>query len=100
MEYSSRMKDYYDLYYLLTHFEFEDNILADAIKITFLNRNHHFTIEQFGRVMSFGNDDAMRKKWNAFLRKTKLEPIDYDTVINTINQHLSVVIDVVIKGLE
>ena len=100
MEYSSRMKDYYDLYYLLTHFEFEDNILADAIKITFLNRNHHFTIEQFECVMSFGNDDAMRKKWNAFLRKTKLEPIDYDTVINTIAQHLSVVIDVVLKGLE
>lgn len=50
--------------------------------------------------MSFGNDESMRKKWNAFLRKTKLEPIDYDTVINTIAQHLSVVIDVVLKGLE
>lgn len=51
MEYSSRMKDYYDLYYLLTHFEFEDNILADAIKMTFSNRNHNFTIEQFERVI-------------------------------------------------
>lgn len=39
MEYSSRMKDYYDIYYLSKHFEFDNKVLAEAMKKTFANRN-------------------------------------------------------------
>ena len=92
MEYSSRMKDYYDLYYLLTHFEFEKNTLAEAMKKTFENRNHHFTMEQFEQVMSFGADEAMKKKWQAFIKKTKLEFIEYSVVVETINAELNDVV--------
>lgn len=88
MEYSSRMKDYYDLYYILNNFEFEKDTLAEAMKKTFENRNHHFTMEQFEQVMSFGEDEAMNKKWLAFIKKTKLEFIEYSIVVNTINAEL------------
>ncbi len=63
MEFSSRMKDYYDLYYLANNFDFDGATLAEALKKTFENRGHKFTIKQFEQVMSFGSDDAMRKKW-------------------------------------
>lgn len=43
MEYSSRMKGYYDIYYLSKHFEFDNKLLAEAMKKTFANRNHTFT---------------------------------------------------------
>lgn len=89
MEYSSCMKDYYDLYYLLTHFELDNETLAEAMKKTFENRNHHFTIEQFDHVMSFGEDEAMKKKWAAFIKKTKLEFIEYSVVVDTINAKLN-----------
>ena len=92
MEYSSRMKDYYDLYYILTHFEFDKDTLAEAMKKTFENRNHHFTMEQFEQVMSFGEDEAMNKKWLAFIKKTKLEFIEYSIVVDTINAELYTVI--------
>lgn len=92
MEYSSRMKDYYDLYYILTHFEFDNNTLAEAMKKTFENRNHHFTMEQFEQVMSFGEDEAMKKKWQAFIKKTKLEFIEYSVVVDTINAELNDVV--------
>lgn len=92
MEYSSRMKDYYDLYYILTHFEFDKDTLAEAMKKTFENRNHHFTMEQFEQVMRFGEDEAMKKKWLAFIKKTKLEFIEYCVVVDTINAGLSNVI--------
>ncbi|RGG85440.1 nucleotidyl transferase AbiEii/AbiGii toxin family protein [Ruminococcus sp. AF17-11] len=92
MEYSSRMKDYYDLYYILTHFEFDNNTLAEAMKKTFENRNHHFTMEQFEQVMSFGGDEAMKKKWQAFIKKTKLEFIEYSVVVDTINAELNDVV--------
>ena len=92
MEYSSRMKDYYDLYYILTHFEFDKDTLAEAMKKTFENRNHHFTMEQFEQVMSFGADEAMKKKWQAFIKKTKLEFIEYSVVVDTINAELNDVV--------
>ena len=98
MEYSSRMKDYYDLYYLLTHFEFDNDTLAEAMKKTFENRNHHFTIEQYKQVLSFGDNDAMLKKWNAFVKKTKLQFVDYQIVIETIDSKIGNTITYLLKG--
>ena len=69
MEFSSRMKDYYDIYYLANKFDFDGATLTEALKKTFENRGHSFTIEQFEQVMSFDNDEAMQKKWKAFVRK-------------------------------
>ena len=88
MEYSSRMKDYYDLYYLLTHFEFDNDTLAEAMKKTFENRGHHFTMEQYEQVMSFGDDEAMNKKWQAFIRKTSSENIGLCDVLKRIDDSL------------
>lgn len=84
MEFSSRMKDYYDIYYLATHFEFDSNTLAEAMRKTFANRNHYFTIEQFNQVIAFGEDESMQKKWQAFAKKIKVID-DFKTVLNTIN---------------
>ena len=54
MEFSSRMKDYYDLYYLANKFDFNGATLTEALKKTFENRGHKFTVEQFEQVMAFG----------------------------------------------
>lgn len=85
MEYSSRMKDYFDLYYILTHFELDKDTLAEAMKKTFENRNHHFTMDQFEQVMCFGEDKAMQKKWVAFTNKTRCEKEKYITVLKAID---------------
>jgi len=45
MEFSSRMKDYYDLYYLANKFDFDGTILAEALSKTFSNRNRSFAME-------------------------------------------------------
>lgn len=73
MEFSSRMKDYYDIYYLANKFDFDGATLTEALKKTFENRGHSFTIEQFEQVMSFDNDEAMQKKWKAFVRKIDIK---------------------------
>ena len=84
MEFSSRMKDYYDLYYIANKFDFDGAVLTDALRKTFANREHNFTIEQFEQVMSFGDDAAMQKKWKAFVRKINTKTDDYSTVLKTI----------------
>lgn len=87
MEFSSRMKDYYDIYYLATHFEFDSDTLAEAMRKTFANRNHHFTIEQFNQVIAFGEDESMQKKWQSFAKKINVME-DFKTILKTIETFL------------
>lgn len=89
MEFSSRMKDYYDIYYLANKLDFDGKVLTEALKKTFENRGHSFTIEQFEQVMSFDNDEAMQKKWKAFVRKIDTKTDDYGTVLKTIKTFLT-----------
>ena len=89
MEFSSRMKDYYDLYYLANKFDFDGAMLTKALNKTFKNREHHFTVEQFEQIMTFGSDDAMQKKWKAFCRKIDTKTDDFITVLKTIRKFLS-----------
>lgn len=89
MEFSSRMKDYYDIYYLANKFDFDGATLTKALKKTFENRGHAFTVEQFEQVMGFDRDGAMQKKWKAFVRKIDTKTDDYGTVLKTIKTFLT-----------
>ena len=89
MEFSSRMKDYYDLWYLANHFSFDNTVLTEALKQTFANRGRSFTAEQFERILTFDAEDGMQKKWNAFTRKIGAETDDFKTVLDTIRAFLA-----------
>ena len=100
MEFSSRMKDYYDIYYIANKFDFDGNVLTEALKKTFANREHSFTVEQFEQVIGFADDDAMQKKWKAFVRKIDDKTDDYSTVLNTIKAFLAELFAAAIEGKE
>ena len=89
MEFSSRMKDYYDIYYLAQKFNFDGATLTEALRKTFENRGHTFTAEQFEQVMDFGSDMEMQKKWKAFVRKIDIKIDDFSTVLEIIKTFLS-----------
>ena len=89
MEFSSRMKDYYDIYYLANRFDFDGATLTKALEKTFKNRGHAFTVGQFEQVIGFGNDEAMQKKWKAFCRKIDTDTEEYEIVLRKINSFLA-----------
>ena len=89
MEFSSRLKDYYDLYYLAKKFDFDGAVLTEALRKTFANRSHIFTVAQFEQIVAFDGDDAMQKKWRVFCRKTDIKTDDYSTVLQTIKVFLT-----------
>lgn len=89
MEFSSRMKDYYDIYYLANKFDFDGSVLTEALRKTFENRAHTFTIEQFEQVMAFDDNEAMQKKWRAFCRKINTKTDNYSIVLQTIKDFLT-----------
>ena len=89
MEFSSRMKDYYDIYYISNKFDFDGGVLTESLRKTFSNREHSFTLEQFEQVMSFAADAAMQKKWKAFCRKIDTQTDDFNTVLKIIEAFLT-----------
>ena len=73
---NSRMKDYYDLYNLLSKEKYDNNTLQEAIKRTFENRHTSYDINTMAFRKDFANNAQMQVKWQAFLHKiTK----DYET---------------------
>ncbi len=88
MELSSRMKDYYDIYYLSQKFNFCGDTLVNAIIKTFENREHIFKESDFSRMLNFDKNEEMQKKWIAFTRKIDLKSVDFKTVLNTIQSFL------------
>ena len=88
MEFSSRMKDYYDIYYLSNKFDFDGKVLTEALTKTFVNREHSFTLEQFEQVLHFDRDEAMIKKWNSFVRKLDTKTDEFSTVLNGISDFI------------
>lgn len=97
MEFSSRMKDYYDIYYLANKFDFDGAVLSDAFRKTFTNREHVFTLEQFEQIMTFDSDDGMQKKWKAFTKKIDVKMDKFSAILETINRFTAEPFAAVIK---
>ena len=89
MEFSSRMKDYYDIYYIANHFDFDGQVLVEALRKTFSNRDHTFTIEQFNRMLTFADDKVMQLKWKAFVKKIDTQADDFFQILRTLKSFLS-----------
>ncbi len=88
MEFSSRVKDYYDLYYIANRFDFDGAVLVEALRKTFVNREHHFTARQFEKVMNFVNNSVMQARWEMFIHKINIKTDNYRAVLKTIKNFL------------
>lgn len=69
---TSRMKDFYDLVYLVQHHTFKADILAEAINLTFETRGTPLKDRTSIWSSAFKKDEAKEKQWNAFHKTNKL----------------------------
>ncbi len=70
---SSRMKDYYDLYHILTSFKYDKAILQDAINRTFENRHTSYNADTMFFRKDFPDHPQMQIRWIAFLKKSTIK---------------------------
>jgi hypothetical protein len=70
---NTRMKDFHDLHSLANMFDFNGQILAEAIRATFLKRGTEFPSEGIPLAFTpeFYEDQMKVKQWNAFCNKNK-----------------------------
>lgn len=79
-ETNSRMKDFYDLWFLSQQFEFEGKILLDAIRMTFSKRNSKLPeMRPVGLTENFAL--AKANQWNAFILRNKLYARDFVEIV-------------------
>jgi len=87
-EINSRMKDFYDVYHLLRPNKFDPALLRQAIAETFEHRETELpnTTPVFSAI--FSQDENRQRLWNVFLKKSKLENIAFDEVVQYIGKEI------------
>lgn len=86
---NSRMKDYFDLWVLAQHSDFDGTVLARAIHATFERRGTVFPMGlPLGLQDEFAQDAQKNRQWSAFLRKNSLQTMELPTVIDVLRGFL------------
>lgn len=84
---NSRMKDYYNLFQILSKENYNKEILQEAIERTFENRHTKYTADTIFFREEFPNNPQMQLKWKSFVRKitskTDLTFIDVTRFLQT-----------------
>ena len=89
---NSRMKDFFDVWFLARTFTFEAAALADAMRATFERRGTPLDAEAFDNLIrELSTDTSKRTQWEAFLNKGKLAaPPNFADVLDAIRNFASI----------
>ena len=87
---NSRMKDFYDIWFLSRKFDFNGVILGEAIEKTFEKRNTPINLEAALFDPSFGMDRDKNVQWRGFIRKAKLigAPDTFEEIVAAVKRFL------------
>ncbi len=96
---NSRMKDFFDLWFLATHFEFDGELLVRAVKATFERRGTPLPTEPpVALTSTFSGDTSKQKQWTAFLRRSGVG--SFDLTLTTVVEGLAEFLLPVLLDLE
>ncbi len=84
MEFNSRMKDFYDIYYLANNFDFEGRKLQEAIFETINNRRRIYEKDSFKKVKLLKEDIELLGRWKVFNQNTVKLNLSFDKVIEVV----------------
>lgn len=84
MEATGRMKDFYDIYYLATTFDFEGRKLQEAIYETLSNRGTPYEKDSVTAISRLSKDAEIQKRWNNFCKKVLKYELSLSDVVEVI----------------
>lgn len=96
-ELTSRMKDFYDIYYLSKTIDFEGVKLQSAISETLKRRATSYNKDSFKRIVALAENEDMQKRWNHFLKTINDDTLKFSVVINTIQTFLEPIFDAIVR---
>ncbi len=83
---NTRIKDYYDIWYLSRHFQFHGSVLASAIRATFKRRNMMVPEElPIGLTSAYAKDTAHQRQWRAFVSRIGADSrLEFEEVLEAV----------------
>lgn len=84
METTGRMKDFYDIYYIATTFDFEGRKLQEAIYETLTNRGRAYEKDSISDILRLTKVPEIQKRWNNFCNKILNYDLNFTDVVNII----------------
>ena len=83
---NSRMKDFWDVNYLIEKFEFAGKVLQKALTATFKNRQTDFPTElPLALTDEFATNPAIMLRWNGFIKRNKISKnADFGKIIENL----------------
>lgn len=100
MELTGRMKDFYDIYYIATTFDFEGRKLQEALYETLSNRGRAYEKDTITDIVRLTSDYEVKKRWDNFCNKILGYELEFVDVVNIIIDFVSPPYDSIIKENE
>lgn len=100
MELGSRMKDYYDIYYLANRYAFHARTLQEAVFATLQKRETNYSEDTMERVYAFVQDPDMQKKWQHFSKRTMKINLELLEVLQVIQLFIGPIFRAIVSGDE
>jgi len=100
MEFTSRMKDFYDLHYLANAFAFDARTLQEAIYQTLQRRGTPVEGDTLTKLKQLGDSSLIKSRWERFEHNRLNEPLSLDVAIRSICALVSPVFDAIVNERE
>lgn len=97
MELTGRMKDFYDIYYIATTFDFEGRKLQEALYETLSNRGRSYEKGSITDILRLSSNSEVEKRWDNFCNKVLNYELDFVGVVNIIIDFISPPYDSIIE---
>lgn len=94
---TSRMKDFYDIYYLSGIFEFEGNVLREAVGSTLEYRNRDLSEDAFAEIADFKASTFLHTQWKAFA-PAKEAGLLFEDAVDRLVLFLTPIYDSILQG--
>ena len=100
MEATSRMKDFFDIYYLSSMFDFDGRKLQEAIWQTLQHRGTAYESNSFDRIAAFGDNTFLSAQWTRFQPSLQVQLPEFSSIIYRLKEFLQPVFEASIEERE
>lgn len=96
---TSRMKDFYDIYYLSGLFDFDGTVLREAIEKTLKHRSREHNPSAFEEILDFQNNVFLNTQWKSF-EPAQAAGLGFSEVLVQLNAFLKPVYQSILEGTD
>ena len=100
MEATSRMKDFFDIYYLSSMFNFDGRKLQEAVWQTIQHRGTVYEANSFERIAAFVDNTFLLAQWKRFQPSIQVQLPEFASILNHLKEFLQPVFEASIHERE